>query len=214
MNYEMWNEYELHPAVAQEFENEMYEAEMAHQLLNVQNEAELNHFLGGIVSLGLRGARALYNSPAGQAIKNRLITEAKSLARRALPNLAGRVGGYLGGTAGAQLGQRLGSWAANRYFNEYEADLEYEAELSTARKLVRVVRVSSNLIAQRAQSGQPINSRSVKRLIMQVARQYFPELSGKALVGELEEDASASGDAPEQGTWYRRGNQIIITGVG
>lgn len=213
MNYEAWNEYELHPAVAQEFENEMYETEMAQRLLNVQSEEELNHFLGGLVSMGLQGARALYNSPVGQSLKNQLVSGTKALARRVLPTVASKVGGYFGGSTGARWGQQLGNWAANRYLNEYEAEMEYEAELSNAHRIVRVARQSSLLIAQRARSGQPISRHSVKSIIMKVARQYFPELSREVQREQAADDDSNSG-VPEQGTWYRQGNQIIITGVG
>lgn len=216
MNYETWGEYELHPDIAQEFSNEMYETDLANELLNTQTEAELDQFLGRIASTAWRGAKALYNSPAGQALKGQVVSGVKSLGRRALPALGNKIGGYFGGSTGANLGQRAGSWLSNRYLNEYEDEMEYEALLSAARGIVRTARQASALIGQRAQSGQPLNRQGVRGILMQVARQHIPNLAS-GTSNEQADDGLGGGDTPaytqSSGSWYRQGNQIIISGV-
>lgn len=225
MNYENLEAYELHPEVAHEFSNEMHETELAQELLSVQNEGELNHFLGGLVSGALRGARALYNSSAGQAIKGQLISGAKSIGRQALPQLAGAVGNYFGGNTGGQWGNRFGNWAANRYLNEYENEAPNANNLDTARRLVRMVRQSAIQIASMAQAGQPLTRASVRGVMYQNASQAFPGIrlpqarpsgfTGATGAAPMNTITSATSMAPNSnsGTWYRQGNQLVLSGV-
>lgn len=211
MNYENFESYELLPEIAQEFSNEMYEAELANELLNVQSEEELNHFLGNLIKGAWRGAKNFYNSSAGQALKNQVIAGAKSIGRKALPSLGSAVGGYFGGSAGAKLGNQFGDWAAGRFLNEMEMETAGGDQVDNARRLIQMVRRSSGRIAHLAQSGQPLNRNTVHGVILQAAKQSFPswipDRTGPSYTGG---GASAQTNT---GTWYRQGNQIILSGV-
>jgi len=215
MNYENFEAYDLNSEVTFEME----ENELAYELLNVQSEAELDYFLGKLLKKAWGGAKKLYNSPVGQAIKGQVVSGLKSVGRQALPSLGAKIGGYIGGQTGSDWGNKAGSWIADRYLNEYEA--EYENELPLARKLIRTARQTAGHIAQQAQYGQPVSRRHVHGILSQAARQNFPGLLWAARgAGAMmqETDEPTPPPMPEQqaqnsGTWYRQGNQLILTGV-
>lgn len=223
MNYENLEAYELLPEISQELTQEMNEYELAHELVNLQSEAEINQFLGSLVSSAWRGAKALYNSPLGQAAKGQLVSGLKSLGRKALPALGGAVGNYIGGSTGRNWGAKAGNWAAGRYLNEYEGEFageyegEYEGEYSSprnvqvARNLIRTARHAATLIANQSQSGQPINRRVVRGIITQSARQNFPGVRPAAVT--MGGDVISSPSQSSGGTWYRQGNQLILSGI-
>lgn len=216
MNYENFEAYELNSEVTLEME----ENELAYELLNVQSEAELDYFLGKLLKRAWGGAKKLYNSPMGQAIKGQVVSGLKSVGRQALPSIGAKIGGYIGGQTGSDWGNKAGSWLADRYLNEYEA--EFENELPLARKFIRTARQTAGHIAQQAQSGQPVNRRMVHGILSQAARRNFPGLlwaarGANAMMQETDEPMTPP--MPEQqqvqssGTWYRQGNQLILTGV-
>ncbi len=217
MNYEYYNEYELHPEIAQGAAQEMQENELAYELLHVQSEAELDYFLGKLLKRAWGGVKKLYNSPAGQALKGQVVSGLKSVGRQALPKLGAKIGGYIGGQSGADWGAKAGSWAADRYLNEYEA--EYDNELPLARNFIRTARQTAGMIARQAQTGQPVNRRVVHGILSQAARQNFPGLlwaarGTGAMQHEADEPTSPMPEQPQSsGTWYRQGNQLILTGV-
>lgn len=207
MNYENLEAYELLPEIANEFEYEMYEAELTHELLNLQSEEELNHFLGGLIKKAWSGAKSLYNSPTGQAIKGQIISGAKAWGRKKLPEWGQKAGGFLGrkaggwlggklggpagqqagadafGQAGSWLGGAAGDWAANRYLNEYEYEYEAAAaananpEMAVARGILRLTRQAAIEIAAAAQSGRPLDPKLVRGIILRNARQQFPQMN-------------------------------------
>src|SRR5215216_241957 len=87
------HEYEFNTELlnqSQEFEHEG-EGEVVHELMAVSNEYELEHFLGKIWD----GAKKIYNSPQGQAIKKDFISGAKSFGRQMFPSIGKNLGGYL-----------------------------------------------------------------------------------------------------------------------
>ncbi len=253
MNYENMEGYELHPEIANEFEYEMYEGELAQELLSLQSEEEINHFLGGLVRKAWSGAKSLYNSPTGQAVKGQIISAAKSWGRKKLPELGRKAGGWLGQKGGGWLGNKLGGAAgqqagadafgqagtwlggaaadalSNRYLNEYE----YEAtggggpELAVARGILRLTRQAATEIAAAAQSGRPLHRNAVRGIIIRNARQQFPQMNfpepryanpiGGGIQGgnqgEYADDGGGYAQPSNTGTWYRQGNQIIVSGV-
>lgn len=200
MNYENFELHEFTPS-AQEFEAESYEMEMAYELLNTENEAELNHFLGGLVKKAWSGVKSLYNSPAGQALKGQIIANAKSLGRRALPSLANKVGRYVGGDTGAQLGDRFSNWATNRYLNEYETGEPSEQDVAAARGIVRMTDQAARQVADMVQSGQSVGRQAGREAVL-------------ANAGHLQGAAHGNHTSAKQsGTWHRRGNKIILSGI-
>lgn len=86
------------------------EMELAHELLSVNSEAELNHFLGKLISRAGSAIGQAVRSPQGQAIGGAL----KTAARQAITTGAKAGGESLGGAAGQWGGQQLGAWAGNK----------------------------------------------------------------------------------------------------
>lgn len=196
MNYENFEFHEFNPP-GQEFEEESYEMEMAYELLNTQSEAELNHFLGGLIKKAWSGAKSLYHSPAGQALKGQIIAGAKSLGRRALPSLTNKLGQYAG-AEGSQLADRFGSWISNRYLNEQETGGPSEQDVAAARGIVRMTKQAARQVADAVQSGQPVGRQAGHEAVM-------------ANAGHLQ--GLANRNTKHSGTWHRRGDKIILSGV-
>ncbi|MFN0016401.1 MAG: hypothetical protein ACKVU2_17810 [Saprospiraceae bacterium] len=218
MNYENYEAYDLQPEFEYGSEQEMHETELAYELLNVQNEAELDYFLGKLFKRAWSGAKKLYHSPMGQAIKGQVVSGLKSMGRRALPKLGAKIGGYIGGQTGANWGAKAGSWAADRYLNEYDGEMH--DELTLARNLIRTAQQTAGRIARQAHSGRPLNRGMVHGILSQTARQHFPGLLWAArgasnMMRETDEPTtSPMADQPQSsGTWYRQGNQLVLTGV-
>ncbi len=209
MNYEYQELFEYQPEYEYEgeFDQEMYENELAHELLSVQSEEELDQFLGGLVRGAMRGARALYNSPLGQKIKQQAVSGLKSVGRQALPALGRTVGGHFFGQTGANIGGRLGNMAVRGLGLEFEGASPQDRRFEASRRLVKVARAASRRIAAHASSGAPITAGAVRGIIVQTARRWFPDLP--ATGGN---DNYSSGDQ-RRGSWVRRGNQIILYGA-
>ena len=120
MNYEYQETFEYGPEMEGEFMQEMNEYELAHELLSLEGEEELEYFLGSLFKKALGGAKALYNSPMGQQLKGQAISGLKSIGRQALPGLGRKLGGQLLGDRGAQWGAKLGNMAVQGLGLEFE----------------------------------------------------------------------------------------------
>src|SRR5262249_33444391 len=92
------------------------EAELSARLLEITDEAELDQFLGGLVSSIGRAASGFFRSDAGRALTGAL----KDVAGQALPTVGGALGGAFGGAAGRDLGTQLGSAARSIFGLEME----------------------------------------------------------------------------------------------
>lgn len=158
-----------------EFEvNEMHEAlelELAQELLEITNEAELEEFLGKLVRGVARGASSFMKSGIGKAVGGVLRTVAKT----ALPMVGSALGSMVAPGLGTAIGGKLGGMAANLLeAEERESMGEAEAEMEAAR---RYVRWASGTVrnAMRAPYGVP--PRTVARsAAISSARRYAPAL--------------------------------------
>src|SRR5262247_3135680 len=108
--------------------------ELAHELLSVTNEAELDRFLGDLIKRAGSALGGVIRSPIGQAVGGYL----KGAAKRALPLAGGALGGYLGGPLGAKIGSGLASAAGSALGLEAEAFQGEDREFEGARQFVRV----------------------------------------------------------------------------
>lgn len=114
--------------------NEMMEMEMATELLGVQNEEELDHFLSKLMSRAApQGTRNAGRSNTGRMLGGVL----KRVAKFALP-MAGRiVGGMFGGPVGAKLGSSLGNMATRAFGLELEGLSAEDQEFEQSKAFVR-----------------------------------------------------------------------------
>lgn len=187
--------------------SEQEESELANELLNVNNEQDLEQFLGSFIRKVGSLAGKVIKSPIGQAIGGVL----KGVAKKALPLAGGALGGFFGGPLGAKIGSGLASAAGGALGLESEMSGE-DREFAGARQFVRLAADTINKAAQ-ATGGDP---RTIaQNAAMAAARQYAPGLLGRGAMGGI---GGIGGAAPQggqrrQGRWSRQGNKIVIYGV-
>lgn len=212
--------------------SEAEEMELANELLSVSNEAELEQFLGNLLSKAASFAGKVIRSPVGQAIGGVL----KGVAKKALPLAGGAIGGYFGGPLGAKIGSGLASAASNAMGLEME--MGEDREFEGAKQFVRLAGDTINRATQ-ARGGDP---RAIAQAAaVAAARQLAPGLLGKGAAmapggfhgamsghagmgsmgpmgmggscGATGPGASARGPRGQSGRWMRHGQKIVLYGA-
>ncbi|MEV5961049.1 hypothetical protein AB0L70_04760 [Kribbella sp. NPDC051952] len=152
---------------------EAQENEFAGRLLEVSNEQELDHFLGGLVNTigrAVQGIGRAASSPQGQA----LIGALKPLAKVALPALGGAIGTAIAPGIGTTIGGTLGAAASKLFESESSGMNPEQEEFDTARKFVRLAATAAQDVAS-APPGAP--AELVGELsIFRAARRVAPSL--------------------------------------
>jgi len=180
-------------------ENEM--TELAAELMEVSSEAELDNFIGDLISKAGSAIGKFVGSPTGQALTGAL----KSAAKQLLPMAGQAVGGYFGGSTGSQIGGQLGS-AASGLFGETEDEQEWEAANT-------FVKVATDAVKTAAQAPQGANPRQVaQQAVMQAVQTHAPGLLGQqggagAAAGG---NGAHHGHHKRTGRWIRKGDRIIV----
>ena len=176
---------------------ESQEVALATELLEVTTEAELDRFLGKLLSGAVTAARGFAQSDTGRAVGGIL----KSAAKQALPQLGQAVGDALGAAGGGQrAGQRSGS--------KQELGLETEGlsaedrEYETARAFVRFANETAQRATRAGATAPP--AVAAQRAAVAAAQRHLPGLV-RAGAGP-----GAGPGRPAQGRWVRRGNRIVI----
>jgi hypothetical protein len=167
-----WEQPETHESYEMSGElHESLELELAHELLEITNEAELEEFLGKLVRGVARGASSFMKSSVGRAVGGVL----RNVAKTALPMVGSALGSFVAPGIGTALGGKLGSMAAKLLeAEERETMGEAEAELEAARRYVRWANGTVRS-AMRAPYGVP--PRAVARsAAVSSARRYAPSL--------------------------------------
>jgi hypothetical protein len=111
---------------------ETEQMELASELLEITNEAELDRFLGDLIGRAGQAIGKLVKSPEGQAIGGIL----KGAAKQVLPGIGSAVGGYFGGATGAKLGSDVASAAGRVFGLELEGLSGEDREFEVARRYV------------------------------------------------------------------------------
>lgn len=160
--YEAFEVQELH---------ESLEMELAQEMLEITSEAELEQFLGSLVSKVARGASGFMKSGVGKAIGGVL----RNVAKTALPMVGSAIGSFVAPGLGTAIGGKLGSMASKLLeAEELETMGESEAEFEAARRYVRWA-AGTIRNGQRAPYGVP--PRTVARsAAVSSARRYAPAL--------------------------------------
>lgn len=170
---------------------ETEEMELASEFLEVQNEQELDRFIGDLISRAGRAVGTFVRSPTGQALGGIL----KDAARQALP-IAGRaIGGYVGGSTGARLGAQAASAAGRIFGLELEGLSPEDREFEIAKSFVRFAGETVRT-AVTARGAAPPQA---------VARSAAAEAASRFAPGLLRQ-------APPvlTGRWVRRGRNIVV----
>ena len=153
--------------------NETQEMEMAHELLEVSNEEELNMFLGSLIKKAGRGLSNFAKSSVGQAIGGAL----KAVAKKVIPIAGGALGTFVGGPLGGMVGSKLGSMASNLFELELEGLSPEDREFEVARAYVRFANSAAQRGAavQRRNPGAPAPA-VTRQVLASAARQHAPGL--------------------------------------
>jgi len=184
---------------------------LASGLMEVNDEEELDYFLGDVISGATQAIGDFINSPTGQALGSGL----KDVAKQALPAIGTALGSRLG-PVGGQVGGALGTAAAG-LLNEVEPEaLEWEA----ANTFVKLAGEAAKKAAEAPSGADP--HAVAKQAIIEAAKIHAPGLAS-VLASE------AHGMGPEShhhhhhrheghhhhhsGRWYRHDQRIILEGV-
>ena len=153
--------------------NETQEMELAHELLEVSNEEELNMFLGSLIRKAGKGLSSFAKSSVGRAIGGAL----KSVAKKVIPIAGGALGTFVGGPLGGMVGSKLGSMASNLFELELEGLSPEDREFEVARAYVRFANSAAQQGAavQRQNPGAPAPV-VTRQVLASAARQHAPGL--------------------------------------
>jgi hypothetical protein len=198
--------------------NEQEEIQFAHELLAVNNEQELEQFLGDFIKRAVSTVGQIAKSPIGQAIGGVL----KSVARRALPMAGAALGGYVGGPLGAKIGTGLANAAGKAIGLELEFGENEELEFTGARQFVRLASDTARQAAAAAAAGADPRA-AAQTAAIAAARKFAPGLvgatsglgaaSGMGLTTGRALGAQVAGQRGMSGRWVRRGRHIVLFGV-
>jgi hypothetical protein len=214
--------------------HEAMETELATELLNVNSESEMDQFLGKLVRKAAGAVSSFAKSSAGKAIGGFL----KSAAKKALPFAGRALGTAFGGPLGGAIGGKLGSFASTLFEVQLEGlsneDKEYEIAKAYVRFAGDAVRRAARNPAYRYNPRQVVKSavvNSARRhapgfLRRRAGRRRYPTRRpqpqsqiqsqfGAQYGGGMQQPsfngAFDGGQSSDSGTWYRDGNQIILT---
>jgi len=150
---------------------EVEEMELATQLLEVTDEAELDQFIGNIFKKAASAVGRAIKSPIGQHLGGLV----KGAIKKALPGVGAAIGGYLVPGAGAAVGSQLASRAGDWLGLELEGLSPEDQEFELAKQLVRLAGTAARHAVSAASAGaSPGNI--ARQALTKAARQYAPGL--------------------------------------
>jgi hypothetical protein len=178
--------------------SEQEELELAMELLSVQNEYEMEQFLGKLVRGIGRGLKAV-----GKVALPAL----KSLAKVALPIAGTALGSFIPiPGVGSMIGGALGRAAANALELEFAGMDPGQADIEKARRIVRTLRSAIRELSTTLGSGPP--ETVVRSALASAVRRHIPG----ANLSAVSAFAPAIAATTTSGRWLRRGNTIVIDG--
>ncbi len=179
------------------------EMELAAEFLDVNNEAELEQFLGSLIGGIGHSLGKIVNSPVGKAVGGVL----KNVAKTALPIAGGALGGMVGGPVGAMIGSNLASVAGSALGLELEGLSPEDREFEASRRFVRFAGQTIANVLDAPPSADP--GMAAHHAAVEAARDFAPGLMDIAGNGGHEHRHSR----PHAGRWVRHGDRIILFGI-
>lgn len=189
--------------------SEQEEVELASELLEISSEAELEQFLGKLISKASKGIRTFAKSAAGRQLGGIL----KAAAKTALPVLGGAAGAMFGGPLGAQAGSMLASGAGKLFGLELEGLSTEQAEFEVARQFVRFASTATGEVAS-TPPGVPART-AVRTGVVNAARQHAPGLTSPTTApaarrSQVTSPGTSRSPIRQTGRWERRGRAIVV----
>ncbi|MFN0109455.1 MAG: hypothetical protein ACKVZH_11430 [Blastocatellia bacterium] len=189
--------------------SEAEEMELAAELLSVNNEAELEQFLGKLFKRAGRAIGKFVKSPIGQQLGGIL----KGAAKQALPMLGGALGNLVLPGVGGALGSQLASGAGSMLGLELEGLSQEDQEFELARQFVRFAGAAAGNAAEVSPVTPP--AQAAQQAAVSAAQTHAP--------GLLKPSGAPNATRPgaygqkcqhrKKGMWVRNGNNIIIIGA-
>jgi len=178
------------------------EMELASQLLEISDEAELDQFLGNLI----KKAGKFMKSPVGRALGGVL----KGVAKKALPVVGGALGSMVMPGIGTAIGSNLASSAGSMFGLELEGLSQEDQEFEVARRYVRLAGSAAQNAAMMPPTTLPVAA--AKTAVIEAAKQHAPGLLSNIPRPSGAPGAYGSGNR-RSGRWLRRGNKIVLYGV-
>jgi len=200
---------EFESGIMSEEISEQEEIQLAHELLAVNNEQELEQFLGSFIKRAVSTVGQIARSPVGQAIGGVL----KGVAKKALPMAGAALGGYVGGPLGAKIGAGLANAAGKAIGLEQETFGENEElKFAGARQFVRIASNTARQAAAAAATGADPRA-AAQAAAIAAARRFAPGLIGGGMGPGAMMGSPVAGPGSVSGRWLRRGRRIVLYGV-
>ncbi|SDK75892.1 hypothetical protein [Microbulbifer yueqingensis] len=201
------NEFDEYGEEADSPLTEEEEIDFTMELLDVSGDEELDQFLGklikrasrGIRKIGRRGRRFM-RSRAGR----RLRKLARGVARRALPLAGKAVGTYFGGPVGGAVGGPTAAAAGRALGLEIEGLSPEDQDFELARQVVRFTAGATNAAVEDNERGTS-SDEALRRGVVAAAKRHAP--------GLLQRNSQLRRGSALSGSWIRRGDRIILSGV-
>lgn len=227
---EIWGELETNGYEVDEFEfesefdgegvfDEADEMELAAELLEITDEAELEEFLGKLIKSAGRAIGKAVKSPVGRAIGGML----KGVAKKALPMVGGALGNLVLPGVGGAMGSQLASAAGSMFGLELEGMSAEDQEFEVARRIVRLGGESVRQASSMPQTGSPTDT--ARKAVTVAAQQHAPGLvagkqNGQQGARQNGQQAGRQGGQQggrqggrQRGVWMRRGNKVVLYGL-
>lgn len=177
------------------------ELELAAELLEVSDEAELDRFLGSLIRKAGQTVGKFVKSPIGQAVGGVL----KSAAKRVLPMAGGALGAFVGGPLGAKIGSGLASAAGQALGLELEGLSQEDREFEAAKQFVRFAGETVKNAASASPATPP--SAAAQKAALAAAQRHAPGLLQSNGMRSGPGEGMAQG---RSGRWIRRGRSIVL----
>jgi hypothetical protein len=178
---------------------ELQELELATELLEITSEAELEQFLGNVLSAVGGAARRFARSDTGQALGGIL----KDAARQALPVVGQAVGQWVSPRYGGPVGQTVATQAGKWLGLELEGLSGEDRDFEIARQFVRFAGAASQAAANDGASAP--GPEAARAAAISAARKFAP-----GLVPMLRGRSGINW--PRSGRWVREGRTIVLYG--
>ncbi len=207
---EAWQEMEMQETSMYEAGvlNEADEMELASELLEITNEAELDQFLGKLIRKVGSTVGRVVRSPIGRALGGIV----KPLIKKALPIAGTALGSFVGGPVGGAIGGKLATAAGNMFGLELEGLSPEDREYEVARRVVRFAATATNNALDAPANAHP--QVIARQATINAARQFAPGISSSAApVRAANPNVEPPTGSRNRGTWVRRGRRIILFGV-
>lgn len=176
---------------------EMQELQLASELLEISSEAELEQFLGNMLSAVGGAARQFARSDTGQALGGIL----KDAARQALPVVGQAVGKWISPGYGGPIGQTVATQAGKWMGLELEGLSGEDREFEVARQFVRFAGAATQAATQTPGSGPEAARIAALSAARRFAPGLLPMLRGRSGI-----------NWPRSGRWVRQGRTIVLYG--